>query len=147
MKKLALLGLAFILSSSVSIHANEPHYISEFLTTFRSVKNRLDAIITEQGTVLFFYSDCCETCLKEVALVDLLAARFPELLFIKINMREYKDVAALYNITEPTFIFFMDGIEVDRCSSTDEEYDCDDCISYKASRILTIINALYGLNN
>jgi thiol-disulfide isomerase/thioredoxin len=146
MKKIALFALPLLLSASLSVKASEPRYLAEFLTTFRTVKNKLNNIVTEQNTVLFFYSDCCSSCLKEVALVDELAAHFPELTFIKINKREYKDIAASYNVTEPTFIFFKDGVEVDRYISVDndDEDDCNTCITYKEDQVISLINSIYN---
>jgi thiol-disulfide isomerase/thioredoxin len=71
-------------------------------------------------TTIFFTSKTCAPCKMAYPMFDKLAERYPEALFIKIDINSARDIAMRYLIrATPTFMTFSKGSKVDEWTGAD----------------------------
>ncbi|GJW47263.1 TPR repeat-containing thioredoxin TDX [Tanacetum coccineum] len=76
---------------------------------------------TNQVAILYFTATWCGPCRFMSPLYTNLAAKYPKMLFLKIDIDEMGDVAAKWNITSvPTFFFTKNGKEIDKVVGADK---------------------------
>lgn len=76
---------------------------------------------TNQVAILYFTATWCGPCRFMSPLYTNLAAKYPKILFLKIDIDEMGDVAAKWNITSvPTFFFTKNGKEIDKVVGADK---------------------------
>ncbi|KAK9075159.1 hypothetical protein SSX86_003479 [Deinandra increscens subsp. villosa] len=71
--------------------------------------------------ILYFTATWCGPCRFMAPLFTNLAAKYPKVLFLKIDIDEASDVAAKWNISSvPTFFFTKNGKEIDKVVGADK---------------------------
>jgi thioredoxin 1 len=65
--------------------------------------------------VVNFFAEWCMNCLMFTPVIDDLATQFQEVLFLKINVDDNKNLAEKFNVSKtPCVIIFKKGFEVER---------------------------------
>nr|GEW69459.1 TPR repeat-containing thioredoxin TDX [Tanacetum cinerariifolium] len=76
---------------------------------------------TNQVAILYFTATWCGPCRFISPLYTNLAAKYPKMLFLKIDIDEMGEVAVKWNITSvPTFFFTKNGKEIDKVVGADK---------------------------
>ncbi|KAK1431493.1 hypothetical protein QVD17_07952 [Tagetes erecta] len=76
---------------------------------------------SNQLAILYFTATWCGPCRFMSPLYTNLAAKYPKVLFLKIDIDEANDVAAKWNISSvPTFYFTKNGKEIDKVVGADK---------------------------
>lgn len=85
----------------------------------RSGQAAFDTIIAENKNVIVdFYADWCGPCKKMSTVIDQLAAKYPAVVFLKINIDNNPDLAEKFNIRSiPTVLYYKDNKQIKRTSS------------------------------
>lgn len=88
----------------------------------RELKTKLDAAsATSRLAILYFTATWCGPCRFVSPLYTSLAGKYPNVVFLKADIDEAKDVAALWNISSvPTFFFIRNGKELDKVVGADK---------------------------
>ncbi|XP_048129330.1 TPR repeat-containing thioredoxin TDX isoform X2 [Rhodamnia argentea] len=76
---------------------------------------------TSRLAILYFTATWCGPCRFISPLFTSLAAKYPKVVFLKVDIDEARDVAASWNISSvPAFFFVRDGKEVDKLVGADK---------------------------
>jgi len=77
-----------------------------------------DILATQQGVMLYFYSDRCAPCVSlRPKVIQLIENEFPKIELVFINSEKYPDIPAHYGIfSNPAILFFLEGKEYFRKS-------------------------------
>lgn len=76
---------------------------------------------SNQLAILYFTASWCGPCRLMAPLYTKLAAKYPKVVFLKIDIDEVRDVAARWNISSmPSFFFTRNGKEIDRVVGADK---------------------------
>ncbi|KAI6694220.1 hypothetical protein NL676_021930 [Syzygium grande] len=76
---------------------------------------------TSRLAILYFTATWCGPCRFMSPLFTSLAAKYPKVVFLKVDIDEARDVAASWNISNvPSFFFVRDGKEVDKLVGADK---------------------------
>ncbi|KAL3724827.1 hypothetical protein ACJRO7_029920 [Eucalyptus globulus] len=76
---------------------------------------------TSRLAILYFTATWCGPCRFISPLFTSLAAKYPKVVFLKVDIDEARDVAASWNISSvPSFFFVRDGKEVDKLVGADK---------------------------
>merc|ERR1712141_33958 len=78
-------------------------------------KDELDGLLKSESklVVVDFYADWCGPCKMIGPKVEVLAAKYENVVFVKVNVDENAEASEFYNISAmPTFKFFKNGKEV-----------------------------------
>lgn len=72
-------------------------------------------------TVLYFTATWCGPCRHISPVYASLAGKYPNVVFLKVDIDETRDVASQYNISSvPTFFFLKNGKEIDKVVGADK---------------------------
>ena len=64
----------------------------------------------DKKVVIDFYADWCGPCKRIAPLIAELATKYPDLVFLKVNVDEAEQLASSFDITAlPTFLFMYKG--------------------------------------
>lgn len=84
------------------------HHIDDVKTFDSSIKSK-------NLVVVDFSAKWCGPCKKIEPFIEKLSGVHTSVLFLKVDVDELSDVASKYEVNSmPTFIFYINGIEVDR---------------------------------
>ncbi len=73
-------------------------------------QNNLKELVSEGFSVVDFYSETCGPCKLLAALINRIDAELPFVNFVKVNITQYPDYSAEYEIDAvPTILFVKDG--------------------------------------
>lgn len=80
--------------------------------------NIKEVLEKNKNVLIDFYADWCGPCKKMAPIIDQLKSELSnEVEILKLNVEEYTDLAADYQIMGvPTFVFIKEGNEFDRIS-------------------------------
>lgn len=98
-------------------------YMKELVTRNESATSTLTKTLQDNPkVVLDFYAEWCGPCKKLSPVLDKLAAKYPDVLFIKINVDEFENISSDYSIKGiPALFFFKDGKRVEKTSGYKSE--------------------------
>nr|AFZ78678.1 thioredoxin-like protein [Coptotermes formosanus] len=87
--------------------------------------NEFDTKLTEAGSslvVIDFFAQWCGPCKVIAPRIEELAAEYPDVVFLKVDVDECEDIAADYEITAmPTFVFIKNKQKVDAFSGANAD--------------------------
>ncbi|KAJ6295071.1 hypothetical protein OIU76_023048 [Salix suchowensis] len=76
---------------------------------------------TSRLAILYFTASWCGPCRMIAPIFTSLAAKYPKVVFLKVDIDEARDVAARWNISSvPTFFFIKNGNEIDKVVGADK---------------------------
>jgi len=85
------------------------------------LKNTLE---TNSKVVLDFYAEWCGPCKKLGPVLDKLAPKYPDVLFVKINVDNFGSLSEQFAVKGiPALMFFKDGKRVDKATGFKSESD------------------------
>lgn len=87
--------------------------------------NEFDTKLTEAGNslvVVDFFAQWCGPCKVIAPRIEELAAEYPDVVFLKVDVDECEDIASDYEITAmPTFVFIKNKQKVDAFSGANAD--------------------------
>lgn len=97
--------------------------------------NEFDTKLTEAGNslvVVDFFAQWCGPCKLIAPKIEELAAEYPDVVFLKVDVDECEDIASDYEITAmPTFVFIKNKKKVDAFSGANADMVNQFIIKYK----------------
>lgn len=74
--------------------------------------------------VLDFYAEWCGPCKKLGPILDKLAGKYQDIMFIKINVDQFRSISDAYSVKSlPTLMLFKDGKRVEKTTGFKSESD------------------------
>ncbi len=94
------------------------HDFSE-LNQGQSARQTFDNLIKNNNVVVDFYAHWCGPCKQMKPIFQALAQDFTNVIFVKLNIEDYADIASAYNIRSiPSFLFFQQGNLIKRTTGS-----------------------------
>ncbi|PKN03142.1 thioredoxin [Candidatus Dependentiae bacterium HGW-Dependentiae-1] len=80
---------------------------------------QFEQLLKEKSIVVVdFHATWCGPCRQQGPIVHDMAKKYPEICFIKIDVDQFRDLSAKYNIASiPTILYFKNGTQVKRASA------------------------------
>ncbi|MCA9770128.1 thioredoxin [Candidatus Dependentiae bacterium] len=112
---LSLLPTAPLILKAQNESVSQTHMQTGSVIHLYSIQ-QFDTLIKEYNRVVVdFYAPWCSPCNRMSPMMDELAQEFNDILFIKINIDNMKQLVSRYSIMSiPTFMFFKNGNHVHR---------------------------------
>jgi thioredoxin 1 len=84
---------------------------------------------SEKPVLVEFYSDSCVPCKRMSPILAELEEEYGDVKFVKLNVNFGAEVAQSYSVlSSPTFLFFKDGVEIERLKGVVAKDDLEDVI-------------------
>lgn len=97
--------------------------------------NEFETKLTEAGSslvVVDFFAQWCGPCKVIAPKIEELAAEYPDVVFLKVDVDECEDIASDYEITAmPTFVFIKHKQKIDAFSGANADKVKQHIIKYK----------------
>lgn len=95
---------------SRGMQSHNVHYFSEYVTREQASKDVLNMLFENEYLIIDFYADWCNPCKRLGEAFESISPDFLNVLVVKVNVEQYKELAALYNVRSlPTVLFFKRG--------------------------------------
>jgi thioredoxin 1 len=114
----------YVVNTAIDLSSKlgKPVYLSSLVAEYGSASAAFAALISYGKVVVDFYADWCGPCRALGKALEKLAQERSDVLFVKVDVDEYSDIAGRYGVRSiPTIILFKNGSQVHKATGFNGE--------------------------